>query len=253
MSTERKKEWFDDESFWRDLYPFMFPDARFSAVEEQIEQVLALAAPPGNDALDLCCGPGRWSVALAQAGFAVTGVDITPHLLGMARDRAADAGVEIEYVRSDMRDFARPGSFDLALSMFTSFGYFEQPEEDIGVLRNVFLSLRPGGVFLLEMMGKERLARIFQPTTSSSLPDGTLLVERHEVRDAWSRMANEWTLIRDGKARTFRFEHTIYSARELRDRLEQAGFGEVNAFGGFDGAPYGPESERLVVVARKAL
>jgi hypothetical protein len=81
MSKRRKKEWFDDDSFWKVLYPFMFPEQRFADTPGQIERVLALAKPSGTAALDLCCGPGRCSIALAQAGFNVTGVDRTKFLL----------------------------------------------------------------------------------------------------------------------------------------------------------------------------
>lgn len=66
----------------------------------------------------------------------------------------------------DMRDFVRADAFDLVLSMFTSFGYFDDKNEDLQVLRHISNSLRSGGVCLIEVMGKECLARIYQPTTS---------------------------------------------------------------------------------------
>ena len=61
-----------------------------------------------------------------------------------------------------MRKFKRPDSFDLALNMFTSFGYFENPADDAQVLRNIHGSLQPGGSLVLETIGKEVLGRIFQ-------------------------------------------------------------------------------------------
>lgn len=151
----------------------------------------------------------------------------------------------------DMRDFGRADAFDLVLSMFTSFGYFDDKDEDLGVLRNMLTSLRPGGVCLIEVMGKERLASILQPTTSDVLPDGTKLVQRHEIFDDWTRIRNEWILIRKGRAKSFRFHHTIYSGQELKDRLEQAGFAGVKLHGNLDGDEYGPNAQRLIAVARK--
>ena len=71
-TAKRKKEWFDDDSFWRELYPFMFPEQRFAAADEQVTQALALTKPAGKSVLDLCCGPGRCSIALAKKGFHVT-------------------------------------------------------------------------------------------------------------------------------------------------------------------------------------
>lgn len=252
MTTRRKKEWFDNDAFWQELFPFMFPEQRFAAAEEEVEKVLALTKPGGKAALDLCCGPGRCSIALAQAGFRVTGVDRTKYLLNRARERTRAAKVTIEWVQDDMRDFARAEAFDLALSMFTSFGFFDDKDEDVQVLANVLTSLKPGGVFLMDVMGKERVAKILQPTTSDEFPDGTKLIQRHEIFDDWTRIRNEWILIRKGKAKSFRFHHTIYSGQELRDRIEQVGFTDVKLYGNLDGDEYGPNAQRLIAVGRRA-
>ncbi len=166
-TAKRKNEWFDDDSFWRELYPFMFPVQRFAAADEQVAQALALTKPSGKSVLDLCCGPGRCSIALAKKGFRVTGVDRTKYLLGKARAKAKTAHVKVEWIREDMRDFVRPGAFALVLSMFTSFGYFDDRRDDMTVLQNMFTSLQPGGAFLIEVLGKECLAKILQPTIST--------------------------------------------------------------------------------------
>jgi SAM-dependent methyltransferase len=251
MNKQRKKEWFDDDTLWSTLTPLLFSKKRGGDVAEALPKALKLLQPTGKDVLDLCCGPGRWAIPFAKSGFRVTGVDRTKPFLNRARADARKARVRIEWVRQDMRDFVRPGAFDLALSLFTSFGYFDDKREDVLVLKNIFTSLRPGGSLLMEMAGKEILARIFQPTTSSSLPDGSLFVERHEVFDGWSRMRNEWIFIKDGKTRTWRFHLTIYSGQELRDRLEQAGFTDVKLFGSFDGDEYDEKALRLIAVGRR--
>jgi SAM-dependent methyltransferase len=247
----RKHEWFDNDSFWRELYPFMFPEQRIAAADEQVANAVALTKPPGKSALDLCCGPGRCSIALAKKGFSVTGVDKTKFLLDKARASARAAHLTIEWVQADMRDFVRPDSFALVLSMFTSFGYFDDRREDMIVLQNMFKSLQPGGACLIEVLGKERLAKMFQSTTSTILPDGTLMVERHEIFDDWTRVRNEWLLIKNGKVKRFQFHHTVYSGLELRDRLERAGFTGVKLYGSLAGDEFGPDAERLVAVARK--
>ena len=94
---------------------------------------------------------------------------------------------------------------------------------------------------------------MFAPTTSEELADGSLLIQRHEIFDDWTRIRNEWILIRDGRARSFKFHHTLYSGQELKDRFRQTGFAEVELFGGLDGRAYDHNATRLVVVARKAL
>ncbi|MGO8836571.1 MAG: class I SAM-dependent methyltransferase [Limisphaerales bacterium] len=251
MSNRRKKEWFDDDTFWRELHPFMFPEKRFADAAAQTGQVLKLTKPKGKAVLDLCCGPGRWAIPLAQKGFSVTGVDRTKILLAAAKTRAKAAKIKIEWVRADMRDFLRPDSFDLVLSMLTSFGYFDRPDEDRLVLRNMFANLKAGGVCLIELAGKEQIARVYQPTSSDTLPNGDILVQRHRIADAWTRIHNEWILVRKGRTKSFKFHHTIYSAQELSDRLAEAGFKHIKVYGSLDGDEYGPNAQRLIVVARK--
>jgi hypothetical protein len=119
------------------------------------------------------------------------------------------------------------------------------------VLENVFVSLKHGGAFVLETMGKEILARIFEATGSTEIDGVGLSVQRRRAIDDWSRMENEWILIRDGEMKTFRLRHWIYSGREMRQLLESVGFGSVSMYGDLEGMPYGPQAQRLVAVARK--
>ncbi|HXG65555.1 MAG TPA: class I SAM-dependent methyltransferase [Blastocatellia bacterium] len=246
-------EWFEDESFWSELYPHMFSDERMEIAGEQVEKALALAGFQGGAVLDLCCGPGRHSVELARRGIQVTAVDRTEYLLNKAKERAAASGLTIEFIQEDMRRFVRPGAFALALNLFTSFGYFDKKGEDLQTLRNIYESLQPGGALLMDIMGKEIVARGMQLTASSPGPDGSLLVERHEIFDGWSRMRNEWILIKGEKARSFKFHHTLYSGQELKILFESAGFAEVSLFGDLAGSEYGWEASRLIVVGRKSI
>lgn len=149
MSAHRKTEWFDDDSFWIKLYPFMFPEQRFADAADQAERLVKLTNPQGREVLDLCCGPGRLSITLTQKGFLLTGVDRTAFLLNKARARARIAQVKIEWIQADMRAFLRPAAFDLVISMFTSFGYFANRQDDVHVLRNIFTNLKPFGVNIL--------------------------------------------------------------------------------------------------------
>ena len=244
-------EWSADESIWKDLYPFTFPESAFAIADEQVEKILGLTGVVGAAVLDLCCGPGRHTVALAKRGFAVTAVDRTTFLLEQARVRAQHANLAVEFVLEDMRRFSRPASFDLILNFFTSFGYFDDPADDLRVLQLVRENLKPGGVFVLEMVSKERLARAFQATTSRELPNGHVLVERHEIVDDWTRVRNRWTLLRESETRTFEFSHRIYSGQEMKDLLTKAGLPGARLYGDLDGSSYGYDAQRLIAVARR--
>src|SRR5258708_21855138 len=243
--------WFEDEDFWRQFYPVMFDPGRFEAAPEQISQILALAKFEGRKILDLCCGAGRHSVEFAKRGFEVTGVDLSTFLLDKARERAAGAAVKVEWVQQDMRNFVRPGAFDLACSLFTSFGYFEREEDELLVLRNIHASLREGGIFVIDVVSKEKMALNWQNTICVEYADGSLWVQRPHVLEGWSRIRNDWTLVNDGIARSYSFEHFVYSGRELKDRLLTSGFGRVELFGDLTGAPYGLDATRLIAAAHK--
>ncbi len=244
-------EWFADETFWDALYDHLFPPERFAVAGGEVDAILDLTLQVGGRVLDLCCGPGRHAVELARRGWEVTGVDRSAVLLDRARRRAASEALDVEWVERDMRDFVRPDAFDLVVNLFTSFGYFDTEADDLLVLDNIHASLRPGGTLVMDLASKEWLARVFQDTTCDELPNGGLLVQRHAIFDDWTRIRNEWIVIRDGRATSFHFHHTIYSAQELRDRVAGVGFEDVRVYGGFDGSAYGRDSNRMVLVANK--
>ena len=176
-------EWFEDEAFWDGLYPFMFSDRKFEVADDQVADILDLAGLEGGSVLDLACGPGRHAAALAKRGFRVTGVDLSLSLLRRARDRARAEGVDVEWVQEDMRRFVRPDSFDLAINIFTAFGYFDDRQDDLQVLRNIHLSLRKGAAFVIEVMSKECLARHFLPTTSEGRQAARSAARNHRRLD----------------------------------------------------------------------
>lgn len=245
-----KKPWHEDDELWRDLGPALFDDRRMHEAPVEVAALLELAeAVPGERVLDLCCGPGRHCVELARLGLAVTGVDRTEAFLEQGRAAAADAGVEVEWVHEDARRFERAGAFDLALCLFTSFGYFSE-EENVRVAERVRRSLAPGGAFVLEMAGKEIIAGGFSPRGWRE--SGELLVlDEVSVPAGWEHLVTRFLVIGpDGTRREHVVEHRLYSATELARVLLDAGFAQVEVFGDLEGAPYDADAERLVALAR---
>lgn len=243
--------WYEDDRFWAMLENQIFnDDKKKAAIEESFNVARLLGLKPGAHILDLCCGPGRHSVELAKQGFRVTGVDRTVRYLELARAHAAANKVTVDYVQEDMRSFRLPDAFDGAINLFTSFGYFEDPEDDRRVLRNLYASLRSGAGLILEMIGKETIARIYTPKDWIEYSDGSLFIAEREVLPGWNMMRNRWIHLRDGGRVEFDFTHRIFSAAELKQLLEQEGFRVEATYGALDGRPYGREAMRLVVVAR---
>lgn len=243
-------DWFADDAFWATAYPLMFPPERFAVADAELDAVLALVGGRPRRVIDLACGPGRHAVAAAARGLDVVGIDRSAFLLEKARALAAREGQAVRWVLADMREPVDAPPADLVLSLFTSFGYFAAEADNLRVLQAAHAALRPGGTLVVDVLGKEVLARIFLPRSVEETPAGPV-VQRRRVVDGWARIENEWTFPGE-PARTFRPSHWLYSGAELRRMLGEAGFADVALFGDFAGAPYGPEAERLVAVARRA-
>jgi cyclopropane fatty-acyl-phospholipid synthase-like methyltransferase len=246
-----KTPWFENETFWKATRPLLFSEARKANAAKEAKQIIALLKlRPGAKVLDLCCGIGRHSLELARRGFEVTGVDRNREYLKEAGKQARDEGLRLELVRSDMREFCRPGCFDAAINMYTSFGYFQDSRDDQRVARNLARSLLPKGALLIETMGREVLARIFRPRDWYEQA-GYLVLEERKVPKDWSRIQSRWILIKGTRRQEFTFSLRLYSACGIRDLLQGAGFRRVEAYGGLAGAAYDRQAGRLVVVARK--
>ena len=244
--------WYEDESFWSAWQPSMFGEERWEEVAEEMDQVLELLQlPEGAEVRDLCCGPGRHSLELARRGYRVTGVDRTEDYLADLRTTADAEGLEIDIVQEDMRRFSRPEAFDGAINLFTSFGYFEDQEDDRQVARNLFESLRPGGKLLMDLMGKEVLARIFRARDWREREDGTIELQVREITDNWTWIKARWIMFRDGERIEHKVEQRLYSAAELMALLEDAGFSDFEVYGHVSGIPYDHQAKRLVALARK--
>ncbi len=243
--------WHEQDEFWETVP--MFGPERIEAAPQEVDQVVSLLGmQPGASVLDLCCGIGRHSLELAQRGYSVTGVDRTAAYLRTARLAASAQGLAVEWVEADAREFLRPSAFDHAINLFTFFGYFEDPAEDLRVAANVCHSLKPGGSLMMDLMGKERLARIFSPRNWEQLPDGSLFLQERAIKDDWTWIENRWILIKDGKQHEFTLGHRLYDGAGLRALLLEAGFASVALYGTMDGAPYDNDARRLVAVAHKA-
>jgi SAM-dependent methyltransferase len=240
--------WFADEALWEAFYPFLFSRKRFAAARAESEAIVGLTGADSGRLLDLACGPGRHAMAFCEAGFRVTGVDRSQFLLR----KAAGTRARVEWVNADMRTFVREGEFDLAVCLFNSFGYFEDEADNRKVLENIFQSLRPGGRFVLDLLGSEILARTFQAAASETVPGaGVYAVERRWAEDR-RKLENRWTVTReDGRVQRFLMRHWVYSGSELERMLQDAGFEAVQLFGDFAGAPYGSEAKRLIAVASR--
>jgi SAM-dependent methyltransferase len=249
--VDKKTPWYEDDSFWEAWGGYLFNPNRIEAAKDEMDKTIdLLEIKQGAKILDLCCGVGRHSLELARRGFQVTGVDLTRRYLDKAVALAGEENLDVEFVREDMRNFLREDSFDCVISMYTSFSYFEEPEEDKKVVDNVYRSLKPGGRFIIDTQGKETLARKFMERDWNER-DGVIVLQERNVSRNWSWMWNRWIMLRGDERIENEISHRLYAATELMALMKDCGFSRAEAYGSLDGSPYDHTARRLVVVGRK--
>jgi len=249
-----REEWFNDDDFWEQYAPVMFDEKRWAEVPQVVDSLVNLAGltaqkNKASRILDLCCGFGRITLELSRRGFAACGVDITAAYLAAAREDAAHEGLDTTFIQSDVRIFKRKNTFDAALNLYNSFGFFQKPGDDLLFLRNARYSLRAGGTLIIDLQGKELAVRDYTEAEWFERAGFTVLTETMPV-DSWGSFWNRWVLLKDGTRREKVFIQRLYSATELRSLLLAAGFSSVELYGGWDKRPYDQNADTLIAVSR---
>ncbi len=213
----------------------------------------ALGLPRGATLLDLACGYGRHAIGMAKRGFRVTGLDFNAHYLEIAAEEARKAGVDVSWKAGDMREPGFDAAFDGAYSYFTSFGYYED-EENERVLSGVSRALRHGGRFLLDVVNRDWLLTHPEQRTWSQREDGALLMEETDIELQTSRVATRQILIDPQGGPQVHKEHFLraYTCAELTALLRRHGLVVRGVHGGATGEPYTTESRRLVLVSERS-
>jgi len=151
-------EWFAswfDSPYYHKLYAHRDAGEAAAFIDELIDRRRIVR---GENVLDLGCGAGRHAKHLASKGFDVTGIDLSPKSLEQARRHRSS---RLRFVRQDMRQPFGTNAFDCVLSLFTSFGYFEDPADNVTVVHNIARSLKPGGRVVLDYLNShEAVARL---------------------------------------------------------------------------------------------
>ena len=116
----------------------------------------ALRMPVGTRILDVGCGLGVQTVELASRGYQMMGLDISATMISRAYDEAEDRGLHIDFIRGDMRDTSFQEPFDAVLCWGTTFGYFDETENEL-TIQNFHPGIRPNGMLLLEIDNRDFL------------------------------------------------------------------------------------------------
>jgi|CXWL01.1.fsa_nt_gi SAM-dependent methyltransferase len=196
--------------------------------------------------LDLACGAGRHTAALVDRGIAAVGIDLSLLLLV--------EGPGLPRVRGDMRQLPfADDTFDFVLNAFTSFGYFDTERENFTVLEEMVRVLTPGGAVLIDFLNRERaLARL---VASESREEDGQRVDITRWFDADRQRINKRIVISGADTaapREFLESVRAYRREEVEIGLQWAGLELAAVYGGFDGTPWSAESDRLILIGKKA-
>lgn len=214
---------------------------------------------PSDRVLDLCCGHGRHSLELARRGYqAVEGLDRSHYLIQRARNRAKREGLSVRFREGDARRLPHPAdNFDAVLILGNSFGYFETPEEDLQVLREVQRVLKPGGRVLIDVTDGDYLRQSFQPRGWEWLGRHQFVCRERSLSAKRDRLISRELVIdiRKGVVADRFYAERLYNADDLRRLLHRAGFVEVQVHGSLTpdsqrNQDLGMMARRLVITAR---
>jgi SAM-dependent methyltransferase len=242
----RPAQWYEDwfDSPW---YALLYRHRDESEAQKFLDKLIAWLAPaPESRMLDLACGQGRHARYLAQLGFDVTGIDLSPRNIQQAR---AWENERLSFYEHDMRYPFRINYFDYIFNFFTSFGYFERPADNIHCLAAVQSGLRPGGILVIDFLNVAYAADHLVREESQEQAGVHFFIHRrftgdHFVKDIRVEKAGDYRLYQERvQAITIDQFQEYFIATDLT---------LLHTFGSYELTPYDrTTSPRLLMVVQK--
>lgn len=240
-----------------EFYDALTANVSYDTVAQVLSSLLTRYGKSRGLLLDLACGTGSVSVRLAEKGYEVIGVDLSPEMLSEAQNKAYSAGQNILFLCQDMTALDLYGTVDAAVC--TLDGLCHLPDEDSlsATLQKVSLFMNPGGVFLFDVNSVYKHRAV--------LGNNTFVYDTDEVYCVWQN-----TLLSDGVTvqmdldffepvsdagdyvrQSERFTERAYPRETLEAMLKKAGFTVLDVFDGYSEKPAHNTSERLLFAVRK--
>jgi len=234
--------------FGSDAYDLVY-DHRDEDEAEQLADLVEqhLSPRPHAHIVDVGCGRGRHARTFARRGYRVTGVDLSQEAIDQARERSRAEGLDVTFQQGDMRDPVCDGCADGVVNLFTTFGYFDDDAENERALRAMTTALRPGGWFVQDFLNAPQVIETLQPSDTHAVNGVTIRQQRWIEND---RINKEITIEHDGATDTYHESVRLFTLDDFRSMYEGVGLELLNTFGTYTGAPYTPQSPRLVLFAR---
>ncbi|UTW60726.1 class I SAM-dependent methyltransferase [bacterium SCSIO 12741] len=246
MGHHNKSDWFG-EWFDSPYYSILYKDRSDSEAREFIQRLLDHLKPKADARiLDLACGRGRHSKEMARLGYQVTGIDLSAHAIKQANLHGCQ---NLHFAIQDMREVYRENYFDCIFNLFTSFGYFNDSEDNLKVLQSVVQGLVPEGCFVLDFLNCHKLRKHLNPSEVKVVDGIKFNIERVLQNHTITKHIH----FEDG-GRSYDFEErvTAFTREELEELLSQAQLNIREVFGSYDLESFDLEtSDRLILITQK--
>lgn len=228
-------------------------------VRESVQWIAQLAPAEKYSALlDLGCGPGVYAELFQQAGYRVTGVDLSERSIRYARDAARKKNLSITYRLGDYLTLDDIERYDLVTLIYCDFGVLSTPNR-ARLLQKIHAALRPGGLLLFDVFTPAQYAgKRTEYKSWEYAEEGFFCAQPHIHLEAQYCYENEKTfcsqhivMTEDAVKSIHIWEH-VFTKNELERDLECAGFTLRGLYGNVCGAAYDKDGKAMCAVARKA-
>jgi SAM-dependent methyltransferase len=259
---------YDEYMSIAELYDYVVPYRERTDVGFFVEA----AKESGGVVLELGCGTGRVLIPTARAGVEMTGLDLSPHMLAVCRERLKEEPQEVrarvKLVEGDMREFELGRTFKLVTLPFRPFQHLVTVEEQLACLGCIRRHLAEGGRLILDIFNpkleslvQQEFGKEMSDEPEFSMPDGRKVIRRHSVvsRDVPNQV-NYVELVHyvthpDGRQERLvqAFPMRYFFKFEAEHLLGRAGFEVEQLYADYDKSPYGSKYPgELIFVARKS-
>jgi SAM-dependent methyltransferase len=243
-----------------------FFDADYAGYDHDLPVLKAYARRTGGPLLELGCGTGRALISLAEAGYRVTGVDLSPEMLRIAQAKAQAARVadRVTLIQGDYAEVPLPGTYPFAFVLMNTFLHLLTGTDQLRALRHWRAHLQPAGLLLIDVFHPDPAVlaatdgRLEWDKTWTDPQTGTTVMKLSTRSVNPAEQTVHVTLIYDEITQDGQVHRTLvpYAIRylwrfEAELLLDKAGFELEAIYGGWDLAPFEDASDRMLMVARR--
>lgn len=235
------KEWFDSP-----YYHTLYKDRDNNEAQRFLKRLMShLSLDSDANILDLACGKGRHSIFLNELGYSVTGVDLSNQSIEHAKAFEND---RLKFIRKDMREISFLNQFDLVLNLFTSFGYFENEEDDLKVLSLINKSLKSSGLFLIDYLNSNQIRLNSNAIEHKSISNLDFKIRKFTEGDF---IVKDIALMDQERELRYQERVRLIDSNQFEKYFKITGFEILAQFGNYNLEPYNPESSPRLIYLTK--